>query len=321
LWHAPRHAQNGISPGPTVDFVAIIFSIAIRILNLFPYEGRVWFMARLIGLVLRWSTRYRRVAMRNLSLVFPDRNDAELEAIYRRSITEFARLVVDLTRIPVLDNEWLRTNVSYERIDEYQALKAKYAGKGLVVATGHLGSFELLLHAAAAHGHRTNVVARPLKPLAMNELIDSTRKRRGAKVYPRNGAFKHMLRSVQGGEDIAILFDQNVTRNHAVFIPFFGRLAATTRSVALTAIRTATAVVVISIRYTGNGRYKIENEFLEFTDIYEDSSLSGDEKMLKVTERISATWEQFVRRQPEGWFWMHRRWKTTPEGVPEDFYD
>lgn len=137
----------------------------------------------------------------------------------------------------------------------------------------------------------------------------------------REGATKEVLRQLEDGTNVGILFDQNVTRKHAVFVPWFGRLAATARTVGLAAMRTRCPVVVVSIKSDpASDSYKIVTEEVDLKEIYDNESLDLDDRILEVTRRVSDIFVQMIRNNPSEWFWMHRRWKTAPEGMPEDFY-
>jgi KDO2-lipid IV(A) lauroyltransferase len=111
----------------------------------------------------------------------------------------------------------------------------------------------------------------------------------------------------------AILFDQNVTRNHAVFVEWFGLPAATTRSVALAALRTGVPIFVASIRYIREDRYYVDAAECYYEDVQRDERMSSDEKVFVITQRVTDMYCEMIRKFPEGWFWMHRRWKTRPD--------
>jgi Kdo2-lipid IVA lauroyltransferase/acyltransferase len=169
-------------------------------------------------------------------------------------------------------------------------------------------------------GHTTAFVVRNFKHKRIDEWWQRLRGQEGTRVIDRTGAALKMLRLIKSGTDVGVLFDQNVTRKNALFIDHFGRPAATTKSVAYTAVTTQCIVLFISLRYVGNDRYCIDLTEIPVQDVYHDSSLTAEEKMHEITVRATRELERRILAQPEGWFWMHRRWKTTPEGVPEDFY-
>src|SRR5690606_20029609 len=105
-----------------------------------------------------------------------------------------------------------------------------------MMATGHLGSFELLAHCVSMYGFPISFVVRPFKLERLNAWWSGIREAAGNRAIARSGAFKEILKELTSGRDVAVLFDQNVTRNHAVFVDWFGRPAATTRTVALAAL-------------------------------------------------------------------------------------
>jgi KDO2-lipid IV(A) lauroyltransferase len=117
-----------------------------------------------------------------------------------------------------------------------------------------------------------------------------------------------------------VLFDQNVTRNHAVFVEWFGRPAATSKSVALAALRTEAPIFVASMHYLGDDKYRIEAVECDCRDVYNDATLSTDQKVEQITQLISTEYCKMIEAFPEGWFWIHRRWKTRPESEMEDTY-
>jgi KDO2-lipid IV(A) lauroyltransferase len=183
----------------------------------------------------------------------------------------------------------------------------------VIIATGHLGSFELLGHAIGLRGLPLAAVARKFQAPRFDRWWTGLREARGNKIIDRRGAFKEVVSCISSGMSAAILFDQNVTRNHAVFVDWFGVPAATTRSVALAALRTGAPIFVASIRYVGNDRYYVDAEECEYSDVYQKEELSNDEKVVVITQRLADQYCEMIRKFPEGWFWMHRRWKTRPE--------
>lgn len=264
--------------------------------------------------------RYRRIARRNLQIAFPDESVEWREARIAESIRSLARVLVDFARLPRLDRTWVEAHVECPFLPRFEELKRQHAGKGVVIATGHLGSFELLAHAIALWGHPLSFVVRNFTLPRVDAWWTASREATGNKVIGRKGAFKDIMRDLQSGRDVAVLFDQNVTRNHAVFVPWFGVLAATTRAVALAALRTEAPVVVAGVGYRGNDRYEVLAEECDFTELYRAHDVAMEEKIRRMTAEMAERYVAMIRRYPGEWFWMHRRWKTRPEGEPEDLY-
>jgi KDO2-lipid IV(A) lauroyltransferase len=237
-------------------------------------------------------------------------SDDECRELLKKNCVEIGRLLADAVRLRDLDREWALAHVECPALERYKERLKE--GKGIVIATGHLGSFELLGHAIGLLGHPLSAVARRFRNPRLDAWWRGMREARGNTIIDRTGAFKVIARTIASGRSVAILFDQNVTENHAVFVPFFGKLAATTKSVALAAVREKAPVFVASMRYKGNDSYFIDGVECDFSQHYNDDSIPLDEKVALITTRLNAEYEAMIRRFPEGWFWFHRRWKTQP---------
>lgn len=303
-----------------LDLPAYIAARALlSLLNMFPLALRLRICGFLIRSTVFLVPKYRRIALRNISLVFPEMDGKGRENLFDESLRMMARFIVDAARIQTVDLKWVREHVSVPALP-HEGLRAAHAGKGILIATGHLGSFELMARASSLLGQPLSFVVRNFNLKRLDSWWTRVREETGNRVISRAGAFNEIVREIEMGRDMGVLFDQNVKRNHAVFVPFFGRPAATTKSVALAALRTSCAVMVASISYEGNERYALHAECCDFDELYADTNISRDEKIAIITERVTRVFEDMIRAHPTEWFWMHRRWKTTPEGVPEDFY-
>jgi Kdo2-lipid IVA lauroyltransferase/acyltransferase len=273
-------------------------------------SARIRIFAALMRCMMRIVPRLRRTAWTNLRIAFPQISDQECRDLLDRNCVEIGRLLADAVRLSDLDREWALSHVECPALERYQARLRE--GKGVLIATGHLGSFELLGHAIGLLGHPLSAVARRFRNPRLDAWWRGMREARGNTIIDRTGAFKVIARTIAAGRSVAILFDQNVTQNHAVFVPFFGRLAATTKSIALAAIRERAPVFVASIRYKGNDSYVIDGVECDFSQYYDDDESSLDHKVAAITTQLNSEYEAMIRRFPEGWFWFHRRWKTQP---------
>lgn len=304
-----------------MDYIALILVRSLcGVLSLLPTRFGTAAMAALLNLFFSVVPKYRRIARRNLALAFPEKDEEWREARLRESVESLARVLVDFARIPRIDAAWVSKSVDCSFVSRYEEIKRENPGKGIVLATGHLGSFELLAHCVAMYGHKISFVVRNFPLARVDRWWTSRREMVGNRVIGRRGAVKEILRDLQRGRDVAILFDQNVTRNHAVFVPWFGVPAATSRAVALSALRIEAPVVVIGIGYRGDGRYEVMAEECDFKPLYERGDLSAEDKVEQMTAEISTRYIGMIRRYPGEWFWMHRRWKTRPEGEAEEIY-
>jgi KDO2-lipid IV(A) lauroyltransferase len=146
------------------------------------------------------------------------------------------------------------------------------------------------------------------------------REARGNTIIDRKGAFREICKNVDGGRSVAVLFDQNVKIKHAVFVDWFGKPAATTRAFALAAVKTRAPVFVASMKYLGADNYRVNGVECDFKSLYADETLEDEVKVQRITEQISAIYCAMIEEFPEGWFWLHRRWKTRPPGEAERVY-
>ena len=304
-----------------MDYPLYVFvRLLIGALNVLPLKLRTVVLAQLIrGLTLPFP-RVRETSRRNLKLAFPELTQKERDLLLQQSFTSLARLVVDFARLDSLDASWVNKHVSCPFLPRFREIKKQHPGKGIVIATGHLGSFELLAHCVAMYGHPISFVVRLFELKRINRWWTGIRERYGNRVISRDGAFKHIMADLQQGRDVGILFDQNVKRNHAVFVDWFGKNAATTKSVALAALRTEAPVVVAAVVCRGDDNYEILAEECDFAALYADASIDSEEKVRRITQEVSNRYVAFIRQSPGEWFWLHRRWKTAPEGQAEKFY-
>jgi KDO2-lipid IV(A) lauroyltransferase len=294
--------------------------ILVATLGVLPQSARVALFGSLFRGAFAIIPRLRRTIEQNLKLAFPEKDAEWRKNIARKNAIELGRLLADTVRLPSLTPEWGESHVEIQVLEQYRARLNQDPSRGILIATGHLGSFELLGHAIGLRGLPLAAVARKFQSQRFDAWWTGLREARGNKIIDRRGAFKEVVNTISSGISAAILFDQNVTRNHAVFVNWFGVPAATTRAVGLAALRTGAPIYVASIRYCGDDRYSVDALECDYSDIYEDDKLSSDEKVVLITQRLADRYCEMIRKFPEGWFWLHRRWKTRPEGDSVPMY-
>lgn len=301
-------------------FVYIVVRAAIAFLNVLPLNARLVLMTGIVRLVTACVPSFRKVSRRNLELAFPQQTRQWREGIIRETQRSIARLVVDFARMHTLDARWVQEHVDCPFLERFKQIKALHPQVGVVLVTGHLGSFELLAHCVARYGFPISFVVRPFKLKRLDAWWRGMREAAGHKAISRVGAFKEIGRDLEQGRDVAILFDQNVTRNHAIFVDWFGKEAATTKIVALAAIRQKAPIVVASMEYLGEDRYRIHACEVDYFELYDDQAMSLDSKIEIITKEIAKRYVEMIRANPKEWFWMHKRWKTRPQEDDPSFY-
>jgi KDO2-lipid IV(A) lauroyltransferase len=184
-------------------------------------------------------------------------------------------------------------------------------GRALVL-TAHVGNWELLALAHRLTGYPLTVVVRPLDSPAVEALADRLRRRAGVELIAKRGALRPVLDALGRGRLVAILLDQNATRREGVFVPFFGRPANTSKSLALLAVRTRTPVVPVFVRRERPGRHRV----VVHPALEPPATKDARRGIVEFTARCTRVIEAEVRRHPEQWLWIHDRWRTRPLGDP-----
>ncbi len=293
----------------------------VSLINLIPHPTRVAFFGSILRHFTHLSPKYRKITAKNMELALADKPFTERSRILDRSANEMGRLISDCLRLEHLTDDWVREHIDIPYLPRYRELKSTEPERGILFVTGHLGSFDLLAYSIGLLGYPLHFVARRFKNPFLDKWFMGIRERTGNTVIPREGAVRKILKAIERGHDVGILFDQNVTRKHAVFVDWFGRSAATTVAPAIAAITTGCRVVVVGMSYKGNDHYRILCHECDFADITGDETLERSEKIELITAELSREFQKLILSFPEGWFWIHRRWKTAPEGMDENFYN
>ncbi len=297
----------------------IFINCFAAILNFVPLPLRLLIIEGILRALFFVLPKYKRIAFRNLSQVFPGQT-ALHQTIWHESFSSLARLIVDMLRIHRLTEEWVRSHITFPCCAEWKEFKKRAGTRGVLAISAHLGSFELMAHAAPYWFEPMTIVVRPFKMRGLDEWWNRNRSSSGNDIIPREGAFREIVRRLKKGRSVGILMDQNITRERAVFVPWFGHLAATTKAVALAGVMTEAPIGVFDILYKGGDRYELGFTEVDCTDVYKDSNLSSEDKCLVITTRVAEELQRKILKNPAGWFWMHKRWRTTPAGIPETFY-
>jgi KDO2-lipid IV(A) lauroyltransferase len=272
-------------------------------------HGVVRWLGGLLGrLVYAVDRGHRRVALGNLAQCFPSRPVSEHRAIARAMFAHFGRLLFEMLKFSTLSHAEMLQRVEFEGEDRARLAYAQ--GKGVLFFTGHFGFWEL--H-AMVHGLQLQpigVLARALDNPALNRLLEDLRTRTGNSVIYRQGAVRRVLKTLGAGQGVAMLIDQHLHSPDAIWVDFFQRPAATTSTLAALALRTGAPVVPVFALPVAGGRYRMIYEHA-----VEPPPGDGPEAIREFTQRCTDVLEMYVRRHPELWLWMHRRWRDAP--VPD----
>jgi KDO2-lipid IV(A) lauroyltransferase len=201
--------------------------------------------------------------------------------------------------------KWIGT----EGMEHY--LAAKQRGKGVLIVTGHLGAWELSSFYHSLMGYPMGMVIRRLDNRLLDEYVNGIRCLHGNRVLHKDDFARDLLRATRAGDTVGILMDTNMTPPQGVFVDFFGRTACTASGVARVALKTgAAALPGFMVWEPKEGRYVLHfGPELSF-------KRSGDAEadILAATQECNDAIEGWIRRYPDQWLWIHRRWKTRPAG-------
>ena len=291
---------------------AVVWTL-VKLLGLLP-RG----IARAVGggvgtVAYRLQGRLRKTGLRNLEVAFPEKSDAERERILRRLYRNLGWLLAEFCQMPKYTPQNTRFFLRYEGLEKY--LAARERGKGVLIVTGHLGAWELSSYYHSLMGYPMSIVIRRLDNVKVDRLVNEIRCLHGNRVLHKDDLARGLLGAMRHGETVGILMDTNMTPPQGVFVPYFGRLACTASGLARVALKTGAAVLPgFMVWEEAERKYVLrfgEEIPLTVTDDDEADALAN-------TAKFTAVIEEYVRRYPEQWLWVHRRWKTRPDGTREE---
>jgi len=285
--------------------------LAVRLsalgMTLFDEQTNLRCAASLGRLAFRIDRRHNQRTMKNLQWSFPEFEPQRIEQLARRSFEHLVELAVEVcqTRRLIHADSW-PNRVQINNVG--QTVELLNRGKPMILVTGHLGNWEAVGFLLAVMGYPVSGIARPLNNPLINRWILGLRQRRGLKVITKWNATDTMINVIETGGMLGFVADQNAGRK-GIFVPFFGRLASTYKSIGLLALTHNVPIVCGYARRLEPGfRYELGT-----TDIIRPEDWQGRrDPLYYVTARYIRAIETTVRKFPEQYLWMHRRWKSRP---------
>jgi KDO2-lipid IV(A) lauroyltransferase len=265
-------------------------------------------LGQTLGLAFYYlDKRHRLIALSNLKIAFgKELPPSELKRIARNSFMHFGKTFMDIIKLPHLGEEKRNALINVE--GEENLLKALREKKGALLFSAHYGSWEITPFFLAKKG-KLSVIARPLDNRLLEKELLKLRTSQGAHVIYKHQATKKILQSLRAREMVAFLIDQNVLRQQAVFVDFFGKKAATTPSLASFSLRTKSPLIPAFCYPTSSHAYHLKI----FSPLSITLGGNYNQDVLKITQICTKIIEIQIRKNPDYWLWFHNRWKTRPE--------
>ncbi len=255
--------------------------------------------------------RLREVGTRNLEMAFPELSARERSRILRRVFRSLGWQLVEFCRMPRYTARNIRGWIRTEGLEHFQSAEAR--GKGVLVLTGHLGAWELSSFYHSLMGHPMGMVIRRLDNRMLDEYVNAIRCLHGNSVLHKDDFARGLLTAMRAGRTVGILMDTNMTPPQGVFARFFGIEACTASGLARVALRTGAAVLPGFCVWEESEQQYV----LRFGQELHFVRTGGHEAdILNATQQCNDALEAWIRRYPDQWLWIHRRWKTRPAGEP-----
>ena len=267
-------------------------------------------IAVLLGRVLfSVAKKHRDIAMDNLTYAFGhEKQPEEIKNIARKVFINLVKVVFEVGwSLHLKESQF----AEHFKVNGFRHMKNAYEkGKGVLALTAHFGNWELFPIIGAIIKFPINIVVRPLDFKPLDHFIFNLRTRFGGKIIPKERSIHTIIKSLHRGEIVVLLMDQNVDWYEGVFVDFMGHRACTNKGLALLALKTGAPVVpVFMVREKSGFRAEFGPEIFTVK--------TGDkQKDIEInTEEYNRVIENFIRRYPDQWFWVHQRWKTKPYQV------
>jgi KDO2-lipid IV(A) lauroyltransferase len=283
------------------------------VLGILPRRAAL-FLCRLIGrIAFSVLGSLRRTGMRNLEIAFPEKSDDERSTILKGTFQSLGRVMAETSQFMKVSPAEIEKIFDLDLDEESRELYRinKHDRRGVLITTGHLGNWEMLVFGFAAVHEPISYLARPLDNPLIEEMTQRIRTRFGNRPIDKTNSAMTAVKILRAGGILGALSDVNAHPKEGVFVPFFGVEACTISGPALMAMRSGAAIFpAFCIWDDERGKYR----FVRGSVI--EPANTGDRKadIIATTAAYTAEIEKLIRQYPDQWLWIHKRWKTRPAG-------
>lgn len=245
-------------------------------------------------------------------MAMPELGETERQKILKSVFDNLGRGLGEFSQFPKITSTNISNFVVYDGFENYA--RAAEKSKGVLMLTGHIGAWELCAFAHGVYGHPLSFLVRPLDNPLLDGLINAYRSLSGNATIDKNDSVRAVLKTLKSGRDVGLLIDINTVADEGVFCEFFGIPACSTTGLAVFALRSDAPVVPGFLIWDESRKkhvlhFEPEIECIRTGDFREDVKIN--------TARFTKAIEEIVRRYPDQWLWIHKRWRSRPEGEPD----
>lgn len=250
----------------------------------------------------------KKLTIKHLNNSFPEKSEREIAAIARGVYQNLALISLEHLCLPGLSKEELLKIISFENEELMQ--RAFSRKKGIIFVGGHFGNWEFMGGAVSLKGYPLTYVVAEIENPFVDHMVNDYRRKTGTEILSKGVSVRRILKTLRNNGSMAMLMDQDAGRN-GIFVDFFGMPCSTPKGPALFALKTGAPIIFAASIRQKDGSIKV---ILEEIDI-DHSKGTSEENVLDVMQRSTARLEYYIRKYPDHWFWMHRRWKTSPQDI------
>jgi len=292
-----------------------VASLLLGFLGVLPRRAAVALSIGVAGLGYRFLSGLRKAGMRSLTIAYPEMTEDERKRLLRGTFESLGRVLGEVSQFPKYSKQKMSSMVDFT-FDEYtQGLyeQIKSEKRGVLITTGHLGNWELLVQTFAVWHEPMSYLARPIDNPLIEDLTVAMRTRFGNKPLNKTNSARTAIRLLREGEIVGVLADVNAHPKEGVFVPFFDVSACTTAGPATLAVRTGALLFPIFCVYDREaGKFKI----VHGPAIEPANTGDREADIVSTTAAYTSEIEKIIRQYPDQWLWIHKRWKTRPKGEP-----
>jgi len=262
------------------------------------FMGRIWFT---------FDKKHKKTTLDSLGHTYSSEMNSHTRWLLARRVFEnTATMLFEHTRFHRMKPDEYADFFEIRGLHNFKAAQAK--GRGILCFSGHLGNWEQAASITHLTGVTFSVVYKKLESSVLENYVKTMRASTGCKMLPLHNALDGVFKSLARGEAVGLIVDQNSRkRHHSIFIDFLGRKASANTGLARIALRSGAPVIPI-LTYRKNGKTYLE--FLPEIPLTHTNNEKAD--ILANTQAYHATLEDYIRKYPDQWFWIHNRWKTRP---------